>query len=295
VVRRADQVFIWSRGEELITDKFPEIGGSAGSLPTGTVLDGEILAWRDGRPLDFAALQQRIGRKHLGPKVLQSVPAIFMAYDILELNGEDIRSRELAWRMARLEAVIRQADAARILPSPTVPGASWTELMQSKQEARRRSVEGLMLKRLSSAYRVGRHRGDWWKWKVAPLSVDAVLTYAQRGHGKRSGLFTDYTFSVWKGTELVPFAKAYSGLTDAEIQAVDRFVRRNTLERFGPVHAVKPELVFEIAFEDIRPSSRHRSGVAVRFPRMARWRTDKTIAEADSLETIQALLSAKDP
>ena len=290
VIRRRGQTFIWSRGEELITAKFPEIRAAVEALPDGTVVDGEILAWKDNRPLNFAALQQRIGRKQLSSNVLQTVPVVLMAYDLLEWNGEDVREHELAWRVSRLDAAVRALEDPRLQASDRVRGASWSELMQSKEDARRRGVEGLMLKRLTSPYRVGRRRGDWWKWKVSPLSIDAVLTYAQRGHGKRSGLFTDYTFSVWDGESLVPFAKAYSGLTEPEIREVDRFIRRNTLERFGPVRAVKPELVFEIAFEDIRLSSRHRSGFAVRFPRIARWRTDKTVAGADTLLTIKALL-----
>jgi len=290
VIRRQRQTFIWSRGEELITEKFPEIGAAAEALPDGTVVDGEILAWKNGRPLNFAALQQRIGRKHLGSKILQAVPAVLMAYDLLEWNGEDVREQELAWRVSQLDAAIRQLNDPRLRSSPALRSSSWMELLEFKEDSRRRGVEGLMLKRLASPYRVGRRRGDWWKWKINPLSIDAVLTYAQRGHGKRSGLFTDYTFSVWDGDRLVPFAKAYSGLTDQEIREVDRFIRRNTIERFGPVRSVKPELVFEIAFEDIRLSSRHRSGVAVRFPRIARWRTDKTIADADTLQTVKALL-----
>jgi DNA ligase-1 len=290
VIRRRGQTFIWSRGEELVTDRFPEIAAAARALPDGSVLDGEILAWRDGRPLDFAALQRRIGRKRLDPGVLQNVPVLLMAYDLLECRGEDIRGRELAWRAAALAELIVQAADPRLTASPTLPAAGWAALATLRGEARARGAEGLMLKRRSSPYRVGRPRGDWWKWKVDPLSVDAVLTYAQRGHGKRAGLYTDYTFSVWDGDRLVPFAKAYSGLTDAEIREADRFIRANTTERFGPVRAVKPELVFEIAFEGIRRSSRHRSGVAVRFPRIARRRTDKTAAAADTLDAVKALL-----
>jgi DNA ligase-1 len=290
VVRRQGRTFIWSRGEELITDKFPEISAAAQALPDGTVVDGEILAWKDGRPLGFAALQQRIGRKLLGPNVLQAVPVVLMAYDLLEWNGTDVREQELTRRHTWLDAAILALHDPRIERSPAVAATSWPEIGQLKEDARRRGVEGLMLKRRSSPYRVGRRRGDWWKWKVDPLTVDAVLTYAQRGHGKRSGLFTDYTFSVWDGDRLVPFAKAYSGLTDAEIREVDRFIRSNTIERFGPVRSVKPELVFEIAFEEIRKSSRHRSGVAVRFPRIARRRPDKTVAEADCIQTIKGLL-----
>jgi len=291
MIRRRGQTFIWSRGEELVTDRFPEIAAAARALPDGTVLDGEILAWRDGRPLDFAALQRRIGRKRLDPGVLQDVPVLLMAYDLPECRGEDIRGRELAWRAAALAELIVQAADPRLTTSPTLPAAGWAELATLRGEARARGAEGLMLKRRSSPYRIGRPRGDWWKWKVDPLSVDAVLTYAQRGHGKRAGLCTDYTFSVWDGGRLVPFAKAYSGLTDAEIREADRFIRANTTERFGPVRAVKPELVFEIAFEGIRRSARHRSGVAVRFPRIARRRTDKTAADADTLDAVKALLA----
>jgi DNA ligase-1 len=291
VVRRRGQTFIWSRGEELVTDRFPEIAAVAEALPDGTVLDGEILAWKDGRPLDFAALQQRIGRKLLGPKLLLSVPVVLMAYDLLELDGVDVRAREQSWRTAALTELAVQAADPRLIASPPLSAAGWTELARLRDEARGRGAEGLMLKRLTSPYRIGRPRGDWWKWKVNPLSVDAVLTYAQRGHGKRSGLYTDYTFSVWGGDSLVPFAKAYSGLTDAEIREVDRFIRGNTIERFGPVRAVKPELVFEIAFEGIRSSPRHRSGVAVRFPRIARRRTDKAAADADTLDAVKALLA----
>jgi len=224
--------------------------------------------------------------------VRSSVPVVLMAYDLLELDGADVRARKLAWRVAALDGLLSGLGDPRLLPSPRMSAASWRELLQFKQDARRRGVEGLMLKRLSSAYGVGRRRGDWWKWKADPLSVEAVLTYARRGHGQRSGLYSDYTFSVWDGDRLVPVAKACSGLTDAEI---DRFIRGHTLERFGPVRAVKPELVFEIAFEDIRRSARHRSGVAVRFPRIARWCTDKTIAEADRLETVAGLIFGGTP
>ncbi len=292
VIHRRGQVFIWSRGEELVTEKFPEIRAAAQKLPEGCVLDGEILAWNEGRPLGFAALQRRIGRKHPARGVLQSGPVALMAYDLLEVGSEDVRARELAWRAAALEDLLSRLEDPRLLTSPKVSAAGWSELARFREEARGRGAEGLMLKRRCSPYRVGRRRGDWWKWKVAPLSVDAVLTYARRGHGKRSGLFTDYTFSVWDGDRLVPFAKAYSGLTDPEIRAVDRFIRRNTVERFGPVRSVKPELVFEIAFEDIRRSPRHRSGIAVRFPRIARRRIDKPAADADRLETLAALLNA---
>jgi DNA ligase-1 len=213
-----------------------------------------------------------------------------MAFDLLEYQGRDIREKGLSWRDSRLADLLSQISDNRINHSPKVAGQSWDDLDAVKGQARERGVEGLMLKKKNSPYGVGRRRGDWWKWKVDPLTIDAVLIYAQSGHGRRSGLYTDYTFAVWNNGRLVPFAKAYSGLTDEEIRRVDRFIRRNTIERFGPVRSVKPQLVFEIAFEDIRLSTRHKSGVAVRFPRMARWRTDKTIEDADSLDTIKALI-----
>ncbi len=292
VIKRQDQVFIWSRGEELVTDKFPEISQAAERLPNGTVLDGEILAWDNERPLNFSELQRRIGRKNVGPKLLKEVPVILMAYDILEVDGKDVRDHTLTQRFEALTQISATLPDDKILKISPVTAGSWQQLAGAREQARSRGVEGLMLKRLSSPYRVGRRRGDWWKWKVDPLMIDAVLLYAQRGHGRRSGLYTDYTFAVWDADKLVPFAKAYSGLTDAEIRQVDRFVRTHTLERFGPVRSVEPQLVFEIAFEDIRQSSRHKSGIAVRFPRISRWRTDKKIQDADSLQTLKSLLTA---
>ena len=288
LIRRSGRTFVWSRGEELMTDRFPELAALGAQLPEGLVVDGEVLPWKNGEPLPFAQLQRRIGRKLLGPRILSEVPVVIVAYDLLELHGEDIRERPLEFRRAHLEE-IAPPDSALIV-SPVVLTDTWEELTVRREEARARKVEGLMLKRLGSPYRVGRRRGDWWKWKIQPYSVDAVLIYAHPGHGRRASLFTDYTFGVWDGNELVPFAKAYSGLTDEEIRQVDAFVRGNTIEKFGPVRAVKPELVFELAFEGIQRSPRHRSGIAVRFPRMARWRTDKKAEEADTIETIRALL-----
>jgi DNA ligase-1 len=288
LIRRSGRTFVWSRGEELMTDRFPELAALGAQLPEGLVVDGEVLPWKNGEPLPFAQLQRRICRKLLGPRILSEVPVVIVAYDLLELHGEDIRERPLEFRRAHLEE-IAPPDSALIV-SPVVLTDTWEELTVRREEARARKVEGLMLKRLGSPYRVGRRRGDWWKWKIQPYSVDAVLIYAQPGHGRRASLFTDYTFGVWDGNELVPFAKAYSGLTDEEIRQVDAFVRGNTIKKFGPVRAVKPELVFELAFEGIQRSPRHRSGIAVRFPRMARWRTDKKAEEADTIETIQALL-----
>jgi DNA ligase-1 len=289
LIRRQWRTFLWSRGEDLMAGRFPEIEATAATLPNGTVIDGEVLPWKDGAPLPFAQMQRRTGRKVLGPKILSEVPIVLVAYDLLELEGEDIRERELEWRRARLEEIVSGSGGALVL-SPIVKADSWQELAVMREQARTRRVEGLMLKRFGSPYRVGRRRGDWWKWKIQPYSVDAVLIYAQPGNGRRASLFTDYTFGIWDEGKLVPFAKAYSGLTDEEIRKVDAFVRRNTIDRFGPVHVVKPELVFELAFEGIQRSGRHKSGIAVRFPRMARWRTDKKAEEADSIDTIRALL-----
>ncbi len=288
LIRRRWQTFLWSRGEELITDRFPELRALAALLPEGTVIDGEVLPWQGDGPMPFAQMQRRIGRKVLGPKILAEVPVVLVGFDLLEFQGEDVRERPLAWRRAELERLAPPASA--LVVSPVVEAASWEELAQLRQQARARKVEGFMLKRLESPYRVGRRRGDWWKWKIEPYSVDAVLIYAQAGSGRRASLFTDYTFGIWDNGKLVPFAKAYSGLDDDEIRQVDAFVRRNTIEKFGPVHAVKPELVFELAFEGIQRSPRHRSGIAVRFPRMARWRRDKKPEEADTIDTIRALL-----
>jgi DNA ligase-1 len=290
VIKRRQQVFVWSRGEELVTEKYPELADSAASLPDGTVLDGEILPWKDDRPLPFSELQRRIGRKTVAKKLLLDVPTAFLAYDILESDGADLRQMPLLKRRKSLDLMISNLPSDRMILSPLVRAQNWRELEILRKESRHRGVEGFMLKRLDSVYQVGRRRGDWWKWKVDPLTADAVLIYAQRGHGKRAGLFTDYTFAVWQGDTLVPFAKAYSGLNDKEIGQVDRYIQRNTLERFGPVRSVRPELVFEIAFEGIQKSSRHKSGLAVRFPRIARWRRDKKIEEIDTVETLKTLL-----
>lgn len=290
MIRRGGQTFLWSRGEELITERFPELLPVAESLPDGTVLDGEIVAYKGG-VLPFGELQKRIGRKVLGKKILADVPAHFIAFDLLEAGGEDIRGQPLLERRQRLEEIVaRMLPGSPIEASGVIRATDWPALVAKREESREHRAEGVMLKRLDSAYGVGRPRGPWWKWKVTPFTVDAVLVYAQRGHGRRAALYTDYTFAVWKDGELVPFAKAYSGLTDAEIREVDRFVRRHTLEKFGPVRHVEPQLVMELAFENIRRSTRHKSGLAVRFPRIARWRHDKTPEQADSLEAIASLL-----
>ncbi len=295
VIKRKDEVFAWSRGEDLITERFPEIAKAAVELPNGTVLDGEILPWLEGAVLPFTELQKRIGRKNLSAKILTEVPVILQCYDLLEFEGGDIRTLDFRSRRELLEKVIDglSKEARQVLRvTESVEAMNWNDLAVIREKSRTLGVEGFMLKRRESPYRTGRHRGDWWKWKIDPLTVDAVLIYAQKGSGKRSNLFTDYTFAVWKGDELVPFAKAYSGLTDAEIRKVDRYIRDNTIETFGPVRSITPNLVFEIAFEALQRSTRHKSGVAVRFPRIQRWRDDKTIEQADSLETIYAMLDA---
>lgn len=291
LVRRAGRTFLWSRGEELLSGRFPEIEQAAALLPEGTVLDGELLPWAGVAPLPFAHLQRRIGRKTVGRRLLEEIPVVMIVYDLLEEGGTDLRVRPFAERRARLAALLaRVPPTGRLLPSSPVEVGSWAAAARARARAREVGAEGLMLKRLASGYGVGRRRGDWWKWKVDPLAVDAVLMYAQPGSGRRAGLYTDYTFGVWDGDRLVPFAKAYSGLTDAEIRKVDAFVRRHTLEKHGPVRVVKPELVFELSFEGIQRSTRHKSGVAVRFPRMSRWRTDKSAAAADTLDALRALL-----
>jgi DNA ligase-1 len=290
LVRRAGRTFLWSRGEELVTERYPEVAEAAARLPDGTVLDGELLPWKAGAVLPFGQLQRRIGRKTLGRKLLQEVPVVLMVYDLLEQGGTDVRPLPLAERRGRLERLLAAAGDPRLLLSPLIDAPSWEDLDRHWHESRTRRVEGMMLKRRASPYSVGRQRGDWWKWKVQPFTVDAVLIYAQPGSGKRASLFTDYTFGLWEAGRLVPVAKAYSGLTDEEIRRVDAFVRRNTVEKFGPVRTVKPDLVFELAFEGIQRSTRHKSGVAVRFPRMLRWRTDKKPEDADTLDTLRRML-----
>ena len=283
-------MFVWSRGEELLTDRFPEFSPLPELLPDGVVIDGEILPWKDGQPLHFQALQTRIGRKNVTKKVMERAPVVMIAYDLLEYGGEDLRQLPLTERRALLENLVHEAGHEVLRLSPLVSFSSWDELDAQRLRARELYCEGIMLKHKLSPYRTGRKRGDWWKWKIDPLTIDAVLLYAQQGHGRRANLFTDYTFAVWDGDNLVPFAKAYSGLTDAEFNEITRFVRQNTLDRYGPVRAVQPTLVFELAFEGIRSSSRHKSGVALRFPRMLRWRRDKHPKEANTLADLKAML-----
>ncbi len=289
LLKRQGSVFIWSRGEELVTERFPEVVARAASLPDGTVLDGELLAFRDGKPLSFGVLQRRIGRKKLSPALLEEAPVNFMAFDILEHDGRDVRTEPLSARRGLLERV------ASVFPRSEVVPGTWDELARLRESSRERGVEGFVLKRLSSPYRTGRVRGDWWKWKIEPWTIDAVLIYAQPGHGRRATLLTDYTFGVWSEGQLVPIAKAYSGLTDEEIDEADRWIREHTVETHGPVRVVEPFHVFELAFEGIAFSNRHKSGIAVRFPRMKRWRRDKKPADADTLESVRALLSGGGP
>ncbi|WP_275545119.1 MULTISPECIES: ATP-dependent DNA ligase [unclassified Pseudomonas] len=305
LVKRDGRLWLWSRGEELITERFPELHELAEALPDGSVLDGELVAWKqpaaDSNAVfgiqPFALLQQRIGRKTLSKKLLEEVPAALLAYDLLEWRGEDWRSRPQDERRARLELLVAEVDDARLQLSPQLTGRDWQDFARQREASRELGVEGMMLKRRDSLYGVGRTRdlGLWWKWKIDPFSVDAVLIYAQRGHGRRASLYSDYTFAVWDDSTpgervLVPFAKAYSGLTDDEMRKVDAIIRKTTVEKFGPVRSVTPTLVFELGFEGIALSKRHKSGVAVRFPRMLRWRTDKQVEDADTLATLQGLL-----
>ncbi|MBI6910097.1 ATP-dependent DNA ligase [Pseudomonas palleroniana] len=297
LVKREGRLWIWSRGEELVTERFPELHSLAGSLPDGTVIDGEIVVWKD-TVQPFALLQQRIGRKTLSKKVLEDAPVAVLAYDLLEYQGHDWRNHIQAERRSQLEQVIAQCNSPVLLPSPLLTATRWEKLAEQREDSRRLGVEGMMLKARDGLYGVGRTKdmGVWWKWKVDPFSVDAVLIYAQRGHGRRASLYSDYTFAVWDGppgTErtLVPFAKAYSGLTDEEMRKVDAIVRKTTVEKFGPVSSVTPSMVFELGFEGIALSKRHKSGIAVRFPRMLRWRQDKSVDEADTLVILQDLLS----
>ncbi|MEM8835725.1 MAG: ATP-dependent DNA ligase [Planctomycetota bacterium] len=293
LIKRAGPAVIWTRGEESVAPAYPELVAAAESLPEGTVLDGEILAYDPAKQeaLPFQQLQRRLNRKSVQPTLFApDVPIVFMAYDLLESRREDQRERSLIERRARLESLFSVLDEPHIRLSPRLSTENWEQLERLREESRERRVEGVMLKRNDSPYRSGRPRGDWWKWKIDPYSIDCVLTAAQPGSGRRAGLFTDYTFAVWHRDELINVTKAYSGLSDDEFKKVDAFVRANTLERFGPVRTVTPELVFEIHFEGIQASQRNGSGIALRFPRMHRWRTDKKPADADRIETLRSLL-----
>ena len=301
IIKRNHELFVWSRGEELMTEKFPEYHALKHHLPNGVVLDGEIIPYKspsgsntggsvEGAPLPFALLQTRIGRKNVTKKQLTEAPITFFAYDLLEYEGNDIRETLLVERRTLLEKLVKGINHPALLLSPVISFSTWAELTSIREQSRNLGSEGIMLKRKDSIYQVGRKRGDWWKWKIDPLVIDAVMIYAQKGHGRRSNLYTDYTFAVKDGDKLVGFTKAYSGLTDKEFAQVDNFVKRNSLEKFGPVRTVKPELVFEIAFEGIAASNRHKSGVALRFPRINRWRKDKTAGEINTLDDLKKML-----
>jgi len=295
IIVRNGRLFVWSRGEDLLTDKFPEFAQLANSLPDGTVVDGEIIPWRDGRPLPFQVMQTRIGRKNLSQQSLRDAPLVMVCYDLLEWNGADIRDMPMHYRRNLLETLLSSPHTPHevLLLSEALPFNNWGEVEVFRQRAREFHCEGVMLKRKDSVYGSGRRRGNWWKWKTDPLTADGVLIYAQSGHGRRANLYTDYTFAVWdENGALVPFAKAYSGLTDKEIAELDNWIKRNTLERFGPVRSVTPHHVFEIAFEGIQQSTRHKSGVALRFPRILRWRRDKSPETANTKADLLQLIAA---
>jgi len=293
VIVRAGELYIWSRGEELVTHSYPDLAFFADILPDGTAIDGELVAWEDCRPLPFNRLQKRLNRKTTSAALIRKVPVAIVAYDLVEWEGRDIRDRSFQERRALLKNLCEKSGHPQLIFSKEIEWEKWGELDDLRRNARKYNSEGIMLKKRDSVYKSGRRRGEWWKWKTDPMLADGVLLYAMRGKGRRTNLFTDYTFAAWDGELLVPFAKAYSGLTDDEFRSVTSFVRRNTIERHGPVHAVKPKLVFEIAFEDIAPSSRHKSGLALRFPRMKRWRKDKPPEEATTLEELKALLKIR--
>ncbi len=291
IIVRNGEVFVWSRGEELMTDKFPEFHALNKLLPDGTVLDGEIIPWKNDIPLPFQIMQTRIGRKVLSAKTLSEAPLVMICYDILEYEGNDLRDEPMYQRRKILEQLLTDEALIPILKtSPLLQLENWEAAADFRNNARDYHCEGLMIKKKDSVYETGRRRGNWWKWKTMPMTIDGVLLYAQSGHGRRANLFTDYTFAVWDGDALVPFAKAYSGLTDKEINELDNWVKRNTIEKFGPVRSVKPTLVFEIAFEGINASTRHKSGVALRFPRILRWRRDKAADAANTKEDLMQLL-----
>nr|WP_132397626.1 ATP-dependent DNA ligase [uncultured Pedobacter sp.] len=292
IVKRNGELFIWSRGEELVTEQFPELHFMIDVLPDGVVLDGEILAVQDKQVLSFSTLQQRLNRKTINKKQLEDAPIGFFVYDILEYEAKDFREEPLSVRRKILEQLIGDLDESPVMISPVINCSSWEELASLRQTSRSINSEGIMLKKLTSHYHSGRKRGDWWKWKINPYTVDAVMIYAQKGSGRRANFFTDYTFAVRDGENLVTIAKAYSGLTDKEIKEVNSFVTRNAIEKFGPVRTVKPELVFEIAFEGIAESKRHKAGLALRFPRILRWRKDKKADEINTLEDLRQLLQS---
>jgi DNA ligase-1 len=293
IVKRNGELFIWSRGEELVTDQFPELHFLRDELEDGTVLDGEILAVKDGNVLSFSTLQQRLNRKTINKSQLNEAPIGFFSYDVLEYQGQDLRNEPLANRRKILINLIEQLPTKAIVAlSPVIEFETWEQLAELRLTARAINSEGIMLKKLDSIFHSGRKRGDWWKWKINPYTVDTVMIYAQKGSGRRANFYTDYTFAVRDGDQLITIAKAYSGLTDKEIKEVNAFVNKNAIEKFGPVRTVKPELVFEIAFEGIAESKRHKAGLALRFPRIARWRKDKKADEINTLDDLRQLISS---
>ncbi|MHA2502715.1 MAG: ATP-dependent DNA ligase, partial [Candidatus Kariarchaeaceae archaeon] len=290
-VKREKQIFLWSRGEELINHSFPNICEGGQVLPDGLVLDGEILAYHQGKPLAFSVLQRRIGRQDVTDAILSEAPVVFMVYDVLEYQGNDLRNETHRFRRSILDE-LSQNFPGNFLISPLLDADNWSAIEDLRQQAREELAEGLMLKRSSAIYHVGRKRGDWYKYKVDPLSIDAVLIYAQSGSGKRANLFTAYTFAVWSDdqTELIPIGRAYSGLTNKEIRELDAWIRTNTKQRFGPVRSVDPVQVFELGFDGIMTNERSKSGLSLRFPRMLRWRRDKPVSEADTLSGTRVFL-----
>lgn len=285
VVVRHEKVALWSRGNELISAQFPDLIEAFSCLPNGLVLDGEILPYQNQRPLPFSALQRRLGRKNVSKSILEAVPIIFMIYDILEYQGCDVRAYPLSQRRTLLEQL--PLISPKLLLSEKISYSDWPALQDLRLKARDQAAEGLMLKKYDSVYGVGRQKGYWWKYKIDPMTLDAVLLYAQAGSGQRANLFTDYTFGIWQGQQLIPIAKAYSGLDQQEIKELDIWIRRNTEEKFGPVRKVKPFHVFELAFDSIQLSKRHKSGLALRFPRILRWRKDKPLEECDRIEDVK--------
>lgn len=290
LIKRQGKIYVWSRGEDLVTEKFPEFKVLSESDQNNFVIDGEIIPLVNGIPLPFQSLQTRLGRKSISKKQLKEVPIHLIAYDLLEIDGIDIRNEPLWHRRKLLEKLIHNINSPVLLFSEELRFANWNSLSELRQQSRINHAEGIMIKKKSSTYGVGRQKGAWWKWKVDPLEIDAVMLYAQRGHGRRANLYTDFTFAVKDGENLVPFAKAYSGLTDEEFRAITAFVRKNTIEKFGPVVSVIPELVFTLAFEGISESKRHKSGVALRFPRINRWRKDKSVDDIDTIQTLKSML-----
>ena len=287
LVARGTKRRLYSRSGDEIGAAFPDV---LAAMPAEVTLDGELLVLRGGEVASFNELQQRLNRKTPNPKLLRDFPAAVRLYDILRDGAQDLRGLPFAERRRRLEAWYALKPRPALDLSPLVPFASWAELRELRDGARERGIEGLMLKRVDLTYVSGRPKGPWFKWKRGALTLDTVLMYAQRGHGKRSSFYSDYTFGAWRDGELVPVGKAYSGFTDEELRRLDRWVRNHTVQRWGPVREVAPEIVLEIAFDSVHRSTRHKSGLAMRFPRIHRIRWDKPVREADGIEALEKLL-----